>query len=210
MNPTAFVLAGGKSTRMRTDKAFVLLRGQTLLDRMLEVARGITPQVAIVGDPAKFAAFPRVIEDIFRNCGPLGGIHAALRSSTTDRNLILAVDVPFVSPAFLQFVLATSRESSATVTVARTTEGWQPLCAVYRKHFADLAERALRNRRYKIDALFAETDVRIIEESELTVAGFSSELFRNLNTPEDLSNANRSGTLGDRSNERTTSRKAQP
>jgi len=189
---TAFILAGGKSTRMGTDKAFVLLDGRTLIQRMFDLAGNVTPRVAIVGDPVKFAAFPWVVEDIFRGCGPLGGIHTALRSSCTKLNLVLAVDLPFVSPAFLQFITATSRESTATVTVARTNEGWQPLCAVYRKDFSDLAERALGNGQYKIDALFSETDVRVIEESEFSAAGFSPELFRNLNTPEDLSEANRS------------------
>lgn len=69
----AFVLAGGKSTRMGMDKAFVTLDGKTLLARALEVARAVTAEVRIVGDAAKFAAFGPVVEDEFRGCGPLGG-----------------------------------------------------------------------------------------------------------------------------------------
>jgi molybdopterin-guanine dinucleotide biosynthesis protein A len=189
---TAFILAGGKSTRMGTDKAFVRLDGQTLIERMLQVARKIAPEVAVVGDPTKFAKLARVVGDEFPNCGPLGGIHAALSSSSTDWNLILAVDVPFVTPAFLEFLIATSRESSATVTVVRTREGLQPLCAIYRRAFVSSAERALRNGHYKVDALFSESDLRVIDETELRASGFSAELFHNLNTPEDLSRANRS------------------
>ena len=77
---TAFVLAGGKSTRMRADKAFVSLDGRTLLARALDIARCVTQDVRIVGDPHKFATFGPTVEDVFPNCGPLGGIHAALRS----------------------------------------------------------------------------------------------------------------------------------
>lgn len=120
---TVFILAGGKSTRMGADKAFVTLDGRTLLARALELARSLTPDVRIVGDPAKFAAFAPVVEDIFRECGPLGGIHAALRASQTELNLILAVDVPFVSAALLQYLIARARNSgNATVTVARAGE----------------------------------------------------------------------------------------
>ena len=78
---TAFVLAGGKSTRMGTDKAFVTLDGRTLVARALDVARSVTSDVRIVGEPRRFAAFAPVVEDEFPGCGPLGGIHAALRSS---------------------------------------------------------------------------------------------------------------------------------
>ena len=183
---SAFILAGGKSTRMGTDKAFVTLNGRTLLARLLEVVRSVTTDVRIVGDAAKFAAFAPVVEDVFPACGPLGGIHAALRASTSELNLILAVDVPFVSFALLQFLMAHARNSDASVTVPRINQGWQPLCAVYRQEFADAAERALRAGRYRIDALFDQLQVQVVAEEALEAAGFSSNIFRNLNTKEDL------------------------
>jgi len=191
LNPdvTVFVLAGGKSTRMGTDKAFVELNGRTLLSRMLDLARSVAADVRIVGDPAKFSQFAPVVEDIFPGCGPLGGIHAALRSSQTELNFIGAIDVPFLSAEFLEFVVAKSRASRATVTIARTSEGWQPLCAVYRKESADLAEQALHSGCYRIDALFNSASMQVIEEDELRKQGFSFGLFRNLNTREDLSGA---------------------
>ena len=186
---TAFILAGGKSTRMGTDKAFVTLDGRTLLARALDLARSVATDVHIVGDPAKFAAFAPVIEDVFRDCGPLAGIHAALRASQTDLNLILAVDVSFVTPALLQYLIQRASDSEAIVTVTRAAENWQPLCAVYRRAFVDAAEQSLRSGRYKIDALFKPAITHAIEQEELEAAGFSSSLFRNLNTPTDLSEA---------------------
>jgi molybdopterin-guanine dinucleotide biosynthesis protein A len=186
----AFILAGGKSTRMGTDKAFVTLDGRTLLARALEVARSVTADVRIVGDAAKYAAFAPVVKDVFRGCGPLGGIHAALRASQVELNLILAVDVPFASQAFLQYLIRRARSApSAIVTVARTSEGWQPLCAVYRRDFAESAENALRGGCYKIDALFDQVRTQVITEDELESAGFSLRIFRNLNTPEELAEA---------------------
>jgi molybdopterin-guanine dinucleotide biosynthesis protein A len=187
---TAFILAGGKSTRMGADKAFVELDGRTLLARALDVARSLTPDVRIVGDSAKFASFAPVVEDLFRNCGPLAGIHAALQSSQSDLNLILAVDLPFIPSPLLRFLVTRAKDSATSlVTIPRTPEGWQPLCAVYRKQFADAAEHALRAGRYKIGQLFHPVQTQAIDAAELEAAGFSQSVFRNLNTPQELAEA---------------------
>src|ERR1700746_750117 len=93
---TAFILAGGKSSRMGSDKAFLDLGGRSLLARSLDLARSVTPDVKIVGDPAKFSAFAPTIPDLYSGRGPLAAIHAALTNSATDFNLILAVDLPFL------------------------------------------------------------------------------------------------------------------
>jgi molybdopterin-guanine dinucleotide biosynthesis protein A len=184
-----FILAGGKSTRMGRDKVFVSLDGKTLLARALEVARLVTADVRIVGDAAKFGAFAPVVEDVFRECGPLGGIHAALRASAAELNLMLAVDLPFVSRALLEYLITRARSADAIVTVARAGGRWQPLCAIYRREFVDVAEKALRQGRYKIDSLFDAPRTQAIEEDELKGRGFSAKMFRNLNTLEELSAA---------------------
>jgi molybdenum cofactor guanylyltransferase len=188
---TAFILAGGKSLRMGVDKAFVRLDGQTLLARMLDVATAVTADVHIVGAASKFAAFAPVVEDVFQGCGPLAAIHAALSSSTAELNLMLAVDVPFVTPPLLKFLLARAAQSKAIVTVPRTNGRWQPLCAVYRREFGGLADSALSQRRYKIDALFDPVWTLTVEEEELATSGFGADMFRNLNTPKDVESAER-------------------
>jgi len=186
---TAFVLAGGKSSRMGSDKAFLQLGDETLLSRALLTAGAVAGEVRIVGNARKFAAFGEVIEDAYRGQGPLGGIHAALSSSPTELNLVLAVDLPFVGREFLQYLLLRAHESDAIVTVPRAGGGLQPLCAAYRCGFAEVAERSLRAGNNKIDSLFATVQTCVIEEDELVRAGFSAEMFRNLNTPEDLEKA---------------------
>jgi molybdenum cofactor guanylyltransferase len=189
---TAFILAGGNSTRMGTDKAFVMFGGRTLLARALEVCRTITSEVRIIGDRKKFALFAPVVEDVFSGCGPLAGIQAGLQASQTDWNVFLAVDLPFVSPALLHFLVAQARESGAIVTVPQAGKGFQPLCAVYHRCFAEAAETALRAGRYKIDALFDPALTHPVGEQDLRSAGFSPEVFRNLNTPEELAEAQNS------------------
>ncbi|MFZ1007562.1 MAG: molybdenum cofactor guanylyltransferase [Candidatus Sulfotelmatobacter sp.] len=184
---TAFILAGGKSSRMGADKAFLEFDGRTLLERTLELARSVTGDVRIVGAREKFTPFAPVVEDVFTGQGPLGGIHSALRSSTSDLNLMLAVDAPFVSCALLQYLIREAHHApEAIVVVPCCNAHRQPLCAIYRREFADAAERALIAGKNRIDVLFDVVKSRVIEEEELERAGFSATLFCNLNTPEDL------------------------
>lgn len=187
---TVFVLAGGKSTRMGKDKALVVFEGRTLLDRALETARKVSPDVRIAGDLEKYAAFAPCIPDVYPQCGPLSGINAALRSTHTDFNVMLAVDLPFVTGELLQFLLDRARvAATAVVTIPRADHGLQPLCAVYRREFVVKSEQAMRAQRYKIDALFDWDRTQVVEEDMLRAAGFSPQMFRNLNTPEDLAAA---------------------
>jgi molybdopterin-guanine dinucleotide biosynthesis protein A len=186
LSRAAFILTGGRSSRMGTDKAFLNFGAQTLLERALTLVAAVCPQVAIVGDSAKYSRFGTAIEDVYRDAGPLAGIHAALLQSSAGLNLMLAVDMPFVSHNLLAFLFACAASTGALVTVPRTGGGFQPLCAVYRTQFATAAEHALRAGKNKIDAVFAGLPIRVVEENELEAAGFSAQLFRNVNTPEDL------------------------
>jgi len=188
---TAFILAGGKSSRMGQDKAFLRLGRQTLLVRALELARTVTADgnPRIVGSAAKFAGFGPVVEDVYPECGPLAGIHAALSATGTDLNLMIAVDLPFLQPSFLNYLVSRGRETGATVVVPRGGGGLQPLCAVYRRGFLAVAESSLRAGKSKIDALFAEVQTKVVEREELKQNGFSEEMFRNLNTQQDWEDA---------------------
>jgi molybdopterin-guanine dinucleotide biosynthesis protein A len=215
-----FVLAGGQSSRMGANKAFLEFNSQTLLDRALDVMKEACGSAAIVGDPAVFSGFGPVVADIFRGCGPLGGIHAALimdsmpgqfspgqsspgqtspagksfaRQSFTKLNAMLAVDMPFVTAGLIGFLFGLAEESGAVVTVPRIGNGLQPLCAIYRREFAVAAERSLRAGLYKIGAVFEDLPLRIVEEAELSAAGFSAEHFLNVNTPDEWRAAGTSG-----------------
>ena len=188
---TAFVLAGGKSTRMGRDKATLPLAGRTLLETALAVARSVTKDVFILGRPGLYGAYGEVIADIFPGCGPLGGIHAALTCSKTDLNLVLAVDTPFLSARLLAYLVGRAGESTAMITAPEINFYPQPLCAVYRRDFLPIAELALRAGNYKIVPLFPPDRTLAISEAELARFAFTAEMFENLNTPEELEQARR-------------------
>ena len=171
------------------DKAFLRTGGRTLLEHALELARAATGNAPennwIIGSSGKFAGFGPVVEDIYPGQGPLAGIHAALTASTTDLNLIIAVDMPFLQPEFLSYLIRQARASKSAVVVPRTTRGLQPLAAVYRREFAAVSERSLRAGQNKVVLSFAEIQTRVIEPEELKENGFAEELFRNLNTEQE-------------------------
>ncbi|HEY7099468.1 MAG TPA: molybdenum cofactor guanylyltransferase [Terriglobales bacterium] len=183
---SGFVLAGGRSTRMGQDKAFLRLDGVTMLERTLVLLRSVAKHVWISGATSKFSSFAPVIEDVYPGHGPLGGIHAALRATATDLNLMVAVDLPLIDVRLLRYLVTTAEECDAVVTACEANGGIHPLCAVYRREFAELAERAIMLGQNKIDALFSQTRTRIVSEAELSESGFSAKMFLNLNSPNDL------------------------
>lgn len=171
---------------MGVDKAFLRLGRLTLLEHLIATAKQVCEAVALVGDKERLRPYGWVIEDEFAGQGPLAGIHAALSSGAAeDLNLFIAIDIPNVSPTLLKYLLKAADESGAVVTVPYANVFSQPLCAVYRKEFAKVAEEALQAGHNKIDALFQQVSVRKIEEPELIELGFSPSVFDNVNTPED-------------------------
>lgn len=189
MNPdvTAFVLAGGKSSRMGQDKA--LLRhssGTTLLEHVITIARSVADTVTLLASREKYSSIVQgieIVEDVYRDCGPLGGIHAALASTSTDLNLVIATDMPNLNAELLRFIIDRARSTDRVVTIPRVGELPQPLCAVYRRAFLFSAEQALRAGRYRIGTALSQVSTDVIAEAELIAAGFGAELFANANTP---------------------------
>jgi len=167
---------------MGTDKALLSLGDQTLLARALKTAAAVADKVAIVGPRERYAAYGEVIEDIYTGCGPLAGIHAALTATQTECNLVLSVDTPLITAEFLKWLLEQARNSTEVVVVPDALGGQQPLCAVYSRSVAGAAEHALKDADYKIGHLFSRLPTRYISEAEMLRAGFSPEIFRNVNT----------------------------
>lgn len=191
---SAFVLVGGKSSRMGTDKALLEFGGTTLLSRALKTAAAVADVVRIVGNAEKYSAFGEVIEDKFPGHGPLAGIHAALRATTTDLNLMLAVDMPFMNSGFLRLLVEQAQAIGAEVVVPRSGGRLHPLCAVYRRTFGDMAETALARGQNKIDLLFRPSSTRIVEQEEIESLAFSLRMFDNVNTVEELQRAQAGAT----------------
>jgi molybdopterin-guanine dinucleotide biosynthesis protein A len=178
-----FVLAGGRSSRMGSDKAFLPIGDVNLLQLTLAKAKEVAPKTVIVGNRERYAQYGDVIEDIIPGCGPLSGIHAALSSTGSGLNLILSVDMPLMSSDFLRWLLQIGAACDDLAIVPQAQGRTQPLCSVFRRLAQNEVERALRAGEYKVDRLFSIVPTRLISESEWQAAGFPPDIFRNVNTP---------------------------
>lgn len=189
MDVTGFVLAGGKSSRMGANKALLALSGSTLLERATAILKQVCARVVIVGARELYESFGECVDDVYRGCGPLGGIHAALLNAQTQYSLVTAVDTPFLSVEFLRYLVDRALRSSAIVTAPHVGGKVQPLCAVFSRDFLPLVEAALKSRKYKVEAAFPPEKTLIIPEADLERFEMAIEMFENLNTPEDFERA---------------------
>jgi len=170
---------------MGSDKALLGLGQHNLLQLTLEKARALGARPVIVGARDKYAQYGDLIEDLVPGCGPLSGIHAALCITQTERNLILSVDMPLMTTEFLSWLLQVASGCDEGAVVPQAEGHNQPLCAVYRRAAREVVENALRAGNYKLDRLFTLLPTRFVAETEWVGAGFSPNIFRNVNTPEE-------------------------
>lgn len=192
MHVNAYILAGGASSRMGRDKGLLALEGVTLIERAIALLQPIATAVKLGGDHPHLIRFGDVVPDRFPGCGPLAGIHSALLDSTTEWNLIFAVDQVFAAPELLHLLIekAAHVEDGCLAVVPEIDSRPQPLCALYRKSFAQLAERALKAGEFKIDRLFDSAHALILRENDYRQAGIAPAIW-NVNTPQEFSEVKR-------------------
>ncbi len=140
----AFVLAGGRSSRMGQEKALVSLHGRPLIRIALEtlLAAGMNPRIA--GARTSLSSFAPVIPDLIPDCGPLSGIHASLAASSAELCLFLPVDLPLMPPALLQSLLQRAQITGSSVTLCRLNGQIQPLPVLLRRTVLESLELCLQ------------------------------------------------------------------
>ncbi len=193
-----FILAGGESSRMGVDKGLLEIAGVPMIVRAARLVESVTggPSV-VVGTPEKYQGLGlRAIADDWPGCGPLGGIATALRASEADWNLIVACDLPYLTRAWLEYLLQRARDSDAEAVVPMNLtpanqRGAEPLCAMYHKGCEPSIRRALEQGVRKVTGGLAELRVEMIEPAKWK--GFDSDglLFKNVNAPADYEQAKR-------------------
>ena len=181
MQASGFVLAGGESKRMGRTKALLPYRGTTLVQYVADVVRDAAGWVAIIGDPSQFGhlGFP-VFADQVPSCGPASGIYTALRVTATDWNLILACDMPSISPEVLRELLRRAETTERDCVAATGPDGLpEPLCAVYHRRCLPALSRAIRDKQLKMRDLVNEIGVSLMPVAPAALI--------NVNTPAEWS-----------------------
>ncbi|ALJ04311.1 hypothetical protein APS56_03770 [Pseudalgibacter alginicilyticus] len=149
---TGIILAGGKSTRMGTDKGFLLLNNKTFMQYSIEALQPLVSEIIIVSDNINYDVFGyKRITDIKKNAGPIAGICSGLEISSTEYNLILSCDVPLITSEVLQKLIDNIDDTSEIIQIESLGKS-MPLIALYKtqiiKKFNELLqttdERRLR------------------------------------------------------------------
>src|SRR5215213_10302058 len=99
----AFILAGGASRRMGTDKSQLLIERQTFTERIAETLLRVADSVALVGGQAQSSNLSTVA-DVYPQWGALGGLHAALAACKREWAIVVACDLPFVTAELFEFL----------------------------------------------------------------------------------------------------------
>ena len=181
------VLAGGQSRRMGRDKALLPLGDQTLIERVLAAARPLAYPGLIIGDPAAYShlGWP-VLPDDHPGRGPLGGLYTAL-STIAAPVLLLACDLPFLTSAFLRYLV--SRRGPHQAVVPHTAAGLQPLCALYEPSCMAAVEAAMQADQLGMRRLLSKLSLDLLREKDWRPYDQRGLLFANLNAPSEYQRA---------------------
>lgn len=194
----AFILAGGASSRMGTDKSQLLVERQTFTERIANTLRKVTDSVSIVGrsiDASLDASSLPCVPDIYPQWGALGGLHAALAAADRAWAIVVACDLPFVTSELFLHLAGLRLDHDAVVPVQMDGRP-QPLAALYRVNpcLQRATELIEAGQRRPLD-LLESVKTRWVAFEEIRNLDQAERFFVNINTPEDYHDAIRGHSL---------------
>jgi molybdopterin-guanine dinucleotide biosynthesis protein A len=193
-NITAFILAGGSSSRIGSNKALLEIGGKSLISRLIEIVHPIFDEVIISSNESELyeGTDKRIIKDIITGRGPLGGIHSALQFTKTEKNFFVSCDMPFISKDVIEFLCGYKSEKA--IMILKADRRIQQLCGIYSKRIFPDVDSLLKESNQKdsqlkgsIFDLLNRVDSEIIDVSGLKF--YHPDLFFNINTPDDFNYA---------------------
>jgi molybdopterin-guanine dinucleotide biosynthesis protein A len=185
---TGIILAGGKGIRLGRNKGMAELNGRHLIEYVIENLQQCCDEVLISSnsDQCKKFGLP-VIPDVFHAKGPMAGIHACLRASSNQHNVVISVDTPFAGLELIQLIVGHHKDALIAAPWYEQ-DHYEPLCAYYNKKVLPYMEDFFSKGNYKLPDLFQVvpfTPVRM----PITETFFNPMMFHNINTEEDLHKA---------------------
>lgn len=183
---TGIILSGGKSSRMGTNKAFITVDGERLIDRTVRIFSELFSEVMIVTNtPLEYIDLNvQMVTDIIRGKGSLGGIYTGLFFSSFEHSFAAPCDMPFLNKEFIEYMI--SRRDNYDIVVPETADGLQPLHAIYAKRCVPVIRKLLEVDKLKITGFYKGFRLLNIGEKDIRPFDPESRIFLNVNTQEDL------------------------
>lgn len=191
MSLTVAVIAGGKSSRFGSSKALAEFRGKRLIDHAVSLAQQLSDKVFVCCGPSSLPIDSSIqqLTDVFPDCGPMSGLHAALEACKTDQLAIMPCDMPLLTTDVYKILLENHTSEQPVVAVSQT--GIQPLVSIWPVHTIETVKASLVSGRYGLQ--------RLLKQLNAVEISFNKkkwyEKFQNVNTISDLSRIQNSNPL---------------
>jgi len=190
-NITAFILAGGNSLRMGTNKALLKINGELLINRLLSTLHKVFENVFVSISDIDSSDYTgkNIVRDIVTNKGPLGGIHSCLKFTNNEKNFFISCDMPFIGEEIAQFLC--NYKTEAEILLPKEGQKIHQMCGIYSKSIISEVEELLfssdikkNNLKGSIFELMEKVNVEYVDVRKLKF--YHKDLFFNMNTPEDF------------------------
>lgn len=177
----AAILAGGKNSRMGKDKALLDFNGKTFIGRIAEALSQQFSPLVIVSDYRDRYCFLKlpVYSDVFKNCGPLGGIYSVLKNIQGEV-FITSCDTPFINRNVIQRLI--DARGDEDVTVFSINDSIQPLCGIYNSRILPVLEEHLKAKQFSVVKFLEEVRMAHLD---LPPNNNANHALLNINTPEE-------------------------
>jgi molybdopterin-guanine dinucleotide biosynthesis protein A len=182
---TGVILAGGRSSRMQSNKALLPYKGGLFIEAIYRQMSELFDEVILVTNtPDEYAFLPcRKVSDLHPGMGALAGLHSGLHHSATPHIFAVACDMPCLNSALIRRLAAL--KDRADVIVPEGAEGLEPLHALYGKGCQDAMDASLKAGNRRIVSFFSAAKVSVFSRAEVMAFDPSLDSFRNINTPAD-------------------------
>ncbi|MCC7526258.1 MAG: molybdenum cofactor guanylyltransferase [Chitinophagaceae bacterium] len=182
----AYILAGGKSSRMGTDKGLLFFHDVPLIERIIQQLQPCFQRLTIISDNPKYCQFGLpVTTDLIKDIGPAGGIHAALNHTQSERIFATSCDMPFITTEAVQLMIENSERSQIVLPI--TAGKLQPLFGIYAKSCRAKWEQLITQRMIKLQEMVSHFDLSKIDLEDYGIC--NDKLFMNVNNKTDLDQA---------------------
>lgn len=186
---TGIILAGGKSSRMGYDKGLAMVNGKKMIEHVYAALSQVVDKVIIVANSNSYDYLNLpVYEDMYKEIGPVAGIYTGLSHSTTEKNLIVACDMPFVSPQL--FIRILEHIGNNQIVVPTVNNHLEPLCGFYKKEILEELKEIIEMEVYPVHRVIEFFDHLALKINEEEM--HADNLFTNINKPEDIEQIDKS------------------
>ena len=185
-NAKGYILAGGKSSRMGTDKGLLLMEGKAMIEYVIEQMQPVFENLVIVSNNPEYEKFGlEVIPDLIKDIGPAGGIYTALNHSDCQLNFMVSCDMPFVTKEAIAFMVSNSKDSQ--IVLAENQGKLEPLFGVYAKDCEEKWWQLIQQGKVKLQEMVLHFNIKMLPVDNNEI--FATTFFKNINTKADFNNA---------------------